>query len=80
MKLTTKEHIEEFLKIVDECSGEVFLTSVMGDMFNLKSEISRFVIASIFITGKGDHLELFCANAFDESKFIEYFNKHPEVL
>ena len=39
MKIKNIKDVETFLKVVDECKGDVTLTSVYGDKFNLKSKI-----------------------------------------
>ena len=41
MKIKNIKDVETFLKVVDECKGDVTLTSVYGDKFNLKSKLTQ---------------------------------------
>ena len=80
MKFTTLAEVNEFLRTVQECKGEVWLESPQGDRFVLKSVFSHYLAMSALLTEHGDQLELFCQFAEDETKFYEYFSKHPGVL
>ena len=41
MKLTKISQIKEFLSIVDSCQGNVWLVSLQGDKYNLKSTLTQ---------------------------------------
>ena len=43
MKITNVNQIEDFLSAVNKCEGDVFLTSIYGDKYNLKSALSRYI-------------------------------------
>ena len=43
MKLTKIDQIDEFLAAVDRCNRAVWLTSMAGDKYNLKSYLSRYI-------------------------------------
>ena len=43
MRLTNISEVEEFLHIIDRCEGNVILTSIYGDRYNLKSKLNRFL-------------------------------------
>ena len=42
MKIKNVKDVETFLKVVNECEGEVTLTSVYGDKYNLKSTLTQY--------------------------------------
>lgn len=80
MKLTKVTQVKEFLAIADSCVGDVWLTSIEGDKFNLKSTLTQYVAMGALLGEKGDELELFCSSPEDEAKFFKWFNENPEVL
>ena len=43
MKLQNIQEVEEFRKVVHQCKGRVYLESLEGDIFNLKSAMSEYV-------------------------------------
>ena len=43
MKINKIEQVAEFLKTIDKCEGEVYLTSSFGDKYNLKSNLTEYV-------------------------------------
>lgn len=74
MKIRSLEDVEAFKKVINECKGEVWLESVYGDKYNLKSALTQYVaIADLMRDNKGD-LELFAQLPADESKLIEFFS------
>ena len=79
MKINKIEQVTEFLKTIDKCEGEVYLTSSFGDKYNLKSKLTQYVAIAELLNSDND-LELWCDNKKDEQFFIEFFNKNPEVL
>ena len=80
MKITNKEHIDALLDTVKQCKSDVYLKSVQGDQYNLKSELSTYIAIGDLLSDRGDDLELFCNNPEDESKFLRFFSENPEVL
>lgn len=80
MKIKNKEQIHALLDTVNECSSDVYLMSVYGDRYNLKSELSTYIAIGTLLSDHGDDLELFCSNASDETKFLRFFSENPEVL
>ena len=80
MKFTKPIEVNDFLRTVDECEGEVWLESPNGDRFVLKSVFSRYIAMSALLTDKSDELELFCQLNEDEQRFYKYFDKHPDVV
>lgn len=80
MKLTNVSAVEDFLAVVKECQGKVWLKSSEGDLFNLKSSLSCYVAVGKLISEKGSDLELFCSFPKDEAKFYDFFDQHPDSL
>ena len=80
MKLTKISQIKEFLSIVDSCQGNVWLVSLQGDKYNLKSTLTQYIAISALLGEKGNELELFCDVKSDENKCLDWFHNHPEVL
>jgi len=80
MKINNIKEAEKFIATADSCKGDVFLTSIYGDKFNLKSKLSQYVgIASLIGDHAGD-LELYCSNKEDEAKFLRLFAETPDLL
>lgn len=80
MQLRKISQVQAFLDIVNSCKGDVWLTSQYGDKYNLKSLLSQYVAISALLDEKGDELELWCALPEDETKFLNFFAEHPEIL
>lgn len=79
MKLTKISQVEDFLAAVNEAKDNVWLTSVYGDKYNLKSLLTQYVAIGALLGDKGDELELFCDKKEDEALFLKFFFEHPEV-
>jgi hypothetical protein len=79
MKFTKLAEVNDFLKLVDSCKGEVWLESVYGDKYVLTSVLSHYIAKTVLLVEHGHELELFCQLQEDEQLFFEYFNKHPNV-
>jgi hypothetical protein len=80
MKIKNIVNVETLLSVVDSCKGEVMLTSIYGDKYNLRSKLSQYVAVAALVDKHGDELELFCTDAEDEEKFMKMFSEHPEML
>lgn len=75
MIIRTVEDVNKFNEIVKSCKGDVWLQSVDGDKYNLKSELSRYVAIADLLRDETDKLELFTSLPEDESKFFEFLGK-----
>lgn len=80
MKLHNIKQVDEFMKAADSCAGGVWLRSIYGDVYNLKSKLSQYVAVAQLLQDYGDELELFCDNTSDEKYFYKFFNENPDVL
>lgn len=80
MKINNVKEINDFIDVLNQTTGDVWLQSIYGDRISLKSELSRYIAIAQLIEEKSGVLELFCSNSKDESLFYEYFRKHPDSL
>lgn len=80
MKIKNIKDVETFLKVVNDCEGDVTLASAYGDKFNLKSTLTQYVAVAALVGERGDELELWCSNKDDERKFLKMFSEHPEMV
>ena len=80
MRLNNIKELQEFLAIIKTCEGSVWLESVEGDRFNLKSELSQYVALGALLEHKGSELELYCSSRVDEVKFMDFFAKNPTTM
>lgn len=74
MKITSLQDVENFKKVISQCKGEVWLESIYGDKYNLKSALSQYVAFADLLRDKNGELELFAQLPEDESILIEYLS------
>ena len=43
MKLNNIKDVQKFIETVNACENDVYLKSVEGDVFNLKSSLSQYI-------------------------------------
>ncbi len=66
-------NVPEFLKVLDECKGNVFLVSREGDHLNLKSKLSQLLgLTQLIEGGKIAEAFIICENPEDESKLFRF--------
>ena len=70
MRLRSEADIQEFLDTVASCEGDVYLKSPEGDIFNLKSSLSRYIAVGRLIEEEGDSLELFASRREDRARLM----------
>lgn len=80
MKIKNINQVHEFLSAVNKCKGDVWLQSLQGDRYNLKSDLSQYIAIAALLKERGDELELFCALRDDEPYMFEFLHDHPEVV
>ena len=66
MKLSNITDVQKFTAAVNACEGDVYLKSVEGDVFNLKSSLSQYIAVGRLIEESGENLELFAQTREDE--------------
>lgn len=72
MKITNISEVETFRQVIKECTGDVYLKSVEGDVFNLKSAMSEYIALGRLLGEHGDELELFASNREDEALLLSF--------
>ena len=70
MRLRSEADVQEFLDAVSQCGGDVYLKSPEGDIFNLKSSMSRYIAIGRLIEEQGDTLELFADRKEDQARLM----------
>ena len=79
MKIRNIEQLTDFLKVIDSCKGDVYLTSVYGDRYNLKSAMTQYIAIAALLGTHGDELEIWCDIKEDEGKVMGFLSNHREV-
>lgn len=75
MKLTNIKEVEAFRSVVHECEGNVYLKSLEGDVFNLKSAMSEYIALGRLLSEQGDSLELFADRREDEMRLLNFLGQ-----
>ena len=80
MRIKKINQVNEFLRAVEKCKHDVWLTSPYGDKYNLKSGLSQYIAIAALLGNHGDELELWCSSKDDEQYFFDFFNHNPQVI
>ncbi len=74
MKLYKIDNAEEFMAVVDKCSGPVELVSPEGDRLNLKSQLTKYIAVSKLFSNKAyiNKLELVAYEKEDIEALMKY--------
>lgn len=78
MRLTNVKDIQKFVEAVNACEHGVYLKSLEGDVFNLKSSMSQYVAIGRLIEESGDSLELFADSREDEARLLMLMHELEE--
>ena len=78
MKLSNIKDVQTFIAAVNACENDVYLKSVEGDVFNLKSSLSQYIAIGRLIEESGDSLELFAQTREDEALLMQMLNELSE--
>ena len=71
MKLNNIKDVQKFIETVNACENDVYLKSVEGDVFNLKSSLSQYIAIGRLIEDAGESLELFAQTREDEARLLK---------
>ena len=74
MKLKNIEDVNAFTKVIDECVGDVWLESIYGDKYQLKSKLSQYVAIGALLKDQGETLELFAATQEDRMRLVAFIS------
>lgn len=72
MKLKNIHDIAAFKKVLCSCKGDVWLESIYGDKFNLKSELSQYLALYELLRDENEKLELLASLPEDRLKLAEF--------
>ncbi len=75
MRLTNVTDIKKFTEVVNACEHDVYLKSMEGDVFNLKSSMSQYIAIGRLIEESGDSLELFADAKEDELRLLAFLGE-----
>ena len=75
MKLSNITDVQKFTAAVNACQGDVYLKSVEGDVFNLKSSLSQYIAVGRLIEESGDNQELFAQTREDEMLLLNMLSE-----
>lgn len=78
MKIRNISKLNEFMAILYQCKGGVWLSTPEGDRYNLKSTFNQYLALDLLLAERGSFLELECSHKEDEALFVEYLKNHPE--
>ena len=59
----------------NECTGNVYIHTPQGDVFNLKSALSEYIAIGRLLDEHGDELELFADLREDETRLIRFLSE-----
>lgn len=76
MKISKVEDLKAFEAAINQCKSDVWLESIHGDKYNLKSVLCRYVAFGELIKNHNNDLELFCSEPADETNFYPLFRNH----
>lgn len=72
-------NFNDFIKLIDQCKGDVFLETADGDVLNLKSKLCQIIgIANILKGAEISEARIRCTNPEDETLLFR-FNLYKEV-
>lgn len=78
MKLRQAVDISAFLASTEKCSGDVFLHTPQGNILNVKSLLSRYVVVSVCKPGELQKAKIVCTNDEDYTVLSDYIEPEPE--
>lgn len=76
MRLKKIEDLQAFDAAIAKAHGDVWLESIHGDKYNLKSVLCKYVAFAELIANEHNDLELFCSDTSDEVLFYPLFANH----
>ena len=74
MKLKNIQDVDAFTKVIDECTGAVWLESIYGDKYQLKSKLSQYVAIRALLKDENESLELFAATQEDRMRLVAFIS------
>ena len=78
MKLNNVTDVQKFVAAVNACKNDVYLRSLEGDQFTLKSSLSQYIAIGRLLEESGDSLELFAQTREDEALLMQMLSELSE--
>lgn len=78
MKLKESVDVNTFLAATEKCSGDVFFHTPEGDILNVKSMLTRYVVVSVCKPSELFRAKVICINEEDYSVLSEYLCPDPD--
>lgn len=85
MRLKSIEDVEEFMEVIKECKGPIYLTDWNVDkngeynlQLNLKSSLSLYFGVSKLLEEHGDWFEIHASNKEDETRIMNFMMELKE--
>ena len=75
MRLTNIKDVQKFIDVVSSCEHEVYLKSLEGNIFKLKSSMSQYIAIGRLIQESGSSLELFANDKNDQIRLINFLHE-----
>ena len=75
MRLTNIKDVQKFIDVVNSCEHEVYLKSLEGDIFNLKSSMSQYIAIGRLIQESGSSLAHFANDKNDQIRLINFLHE-----
>lgn len=72
MKVKNLNDVASFNEAISRCKGDVWLESIYGDRYNLKSDLSRYIAMADLLRDKDGELELFARLPEDQGILMEF--------
>lgn len=73
MKLRNITNVAKFLETVDQCKGDVYLTTPQGDRLNLKSQLTKMLaMTSVFDSAEIKEMDLEFTEPADVATMLHF--------
>ena len=78
MRLKESVDVSSFLEATEKCIGDVFFHTPEGDILNVKSLLSRYVVVSVCKPGELQRAKIVCTSEEDYSVLSDYLQPDAE--
>lgn len=78
MRLKETVDVSSFLAATEKCTGDVFIHTHEGDILNVKSLLSRYVVVSVCKPGELQKARVVCTDEEDYAVLSEFLQPAAE--
>ena len=79
MRLKENVDVSIFLEATEKCAGDVFFHTHEGDILNVKSLLSRYVVVSVCKPGELQRARVVCTDEEDYTILSDFLQPDTEV-